>query len=96
MQLTRETSIRLTAGVARLVRTAEHLGSRMAADLYGDLSSFGWALLLLPLERDGEQRCSCLAAPAGVDVSVASRQVSALARSGYVQRRPIPSTGGPA
>ena len=92
MQLTRETSIRLTAGIARLVRTAKHLGSRVAADLYGDLPSFGWALLL-PLEQDGEQRCSALAARLGVDVSVASRQVSALARSGYVQRRPDPLDG---
>ena len=51
MQLTRETSDRLTAGIARMVRTAKHLGSRVAADLYGDLPSFGWALLV-PLERD--------------------------------------------
>ena len=92
MQLTRETSERLTAGMARLVRTAKHLGHRVAADLYGDLPSFGWALLV-PLEQDGEQRCSALAGQAGVDVSVVSRQVSALERSGYVERRPDPLDG---
>src|SRR3954470_11964361 len=78
--------------MSRLVRTAKHLGHRVAADLYGDLPSFGWALLV-PLERDGEQRCSSLAAEAGVDVSVVSRQVSALERSGYVERRPDPLDG---
>jgi DNA-binding MarR family transcriptional regulator len=90
--LTRETSERLTAGVAQVVRTAKHLGSRVASDLYGDLPSFGWALLI-PLEQGGEQRCSALAAQVGVDVSVASRQVSALERSGYVHRRPDPVDG---
>jgi DNA-binding MarR family transcriptional regulator len=92
VQLTRETSERLTAGMARLVRTTRHLGHRVAADLYGDLPSFGWALLL-PLERDGEQRCSALAGEVGVDVSVTSRQVSALERAGYVERRPDPLDG---
>jgi DNA-binding MarR family transcriptional regulator len=90
--LTRETSDRLTAGMARLVRTAKHLGPRVAADLYGDLPSFGWALLV-PLEQDGDQRCSALASRVGVDVSVASRQVAALERSGYVRRRPDPVDG---
>jgi DNA-binding MarR family transcriptional regulator len=90
--LTRETSERLTAGLAQLVRTAKHLGHRVAADLYGDLPSFGWALLV-PLEQAGEQRCSALAAQVGVDVSVASRQVSALERAGYVERRPDPIDG---
>jgi DNA-binding MarR family transcriptional regulator len=92
VQLTQETSERLTAGMSRLVRTAKHLGHRVAADLYGDLPSFGWALLV-PLEQDGEQRCSALAGQAGVDVSVVSRQVSALERSGYVERRPDPLDG---
>ena len=92
MALTRQTAVRLTAGVARLVRTAKHLGPRVAADLYGDLPSFGWALLA-PLERDGAQRCSALAEQAGVDVSVVSRQVSALERAGYVERRPDPVDG---
>ena len=90
--LTQDTSQRLTAGMARLVRTIKHLGSRVAADLYGDLPSFGWALLA-PLEQDGAQRCSALAARAGVDVSVVSRQVSALERAGYVDRRPDPLDG---
>ena len=92
MELTRETSQRMTAGVARLVRTAKHLGTRVAADLYGDLPSFGWALLV-PLEQEGAQRCSALAAHAGVDVSVVSRQVSALERAGYLERRPDPLDG---
>jgi DNA-binding MarR family transcriptional regulator len=92
VQLTRETSERLTTGMSRLVRTAKHLGHRVAADLYGDLPSFGWALLV-PLEQHGEQRCSALATQAGVDVSVASRQVAALERAGYVQRRPDPVDG---
>ncbi|WP_249522575.1 MarR family winged helix-turn-helix transcriptional regulator [Modestobacter marinus] len=92
MHLTRETSERLTAGVARLVRSIKHLGPRAAADLYGDLPSFGWALLV-PLEQDGDQRCSALADRAGVDVSVASRQVAALQRAGYVERRPDPLDG---
>jgi DNA-binding MarR family transcriptional regulator len=92
VQLNRDTSERLTAGMARLVRTARHLGHRVAADLYGDLPSFGWALLV-PLEQDGEQRCSALAGQVGVDVSVASRQVSALERAGYVHRRPDPLDG---
>ena len=92
MALTRETSQRMTAGVARLVRTAKHLGTRVAAELYGDLPSYGWALLV-PLEQEGAQRCSALAAHAGVDVSVASRQVAALERAGYVDRRPDPLDG---
>ena len=92
MRLTRETSERLTCAVASLVRTAKHLGHRVAADLYGDLPSFGWALLV-PLEQGGEQRCSALAGHVDVDVSVASRQLSALERAGYVQRRPDPVDG---
>lgn len=92
MQLTRETAERLTAGVSQVVRTVKHLGHRVAADLYGDLPSFGWAILV-PLEQAGEQRCSALAGQVGVDVSVTSRQVSALERAGYVQRRPDPLDG---
>jgi len=92
MHLSQDTAGELTAGLARLVRTTRYLGHRVAADLYGDLPSFGWALLL-PLEQHGEQRCSALAAQVGVDVSVASRQVSALERSGYVERRPDPADG---
>src|SRR3954452_7897580 len=83
---------RLTAGVARIIRSGRQLSARAADAVYGDLPSFGWALLV-PLEQDGEQRCSGLAAQAGVDVSVASRQVSALERSGYVRRRPDPFDG---
>ena len=92
MQNTPETSERLTAGVTRLVRAGRQLGQRVAADLHGDLPSSRWALLV-PLEQGGPQRCSALAARLGVDVSVASRQVSALERAGYVRRRPDPLDG---
>jgi DNA-binding MarR family transcriptional regulator len=92
VHLTPDTAERLSAGVARLVRTAKHLSSRVATELYGDLPSFGWALML-PLEQEGEQRCSALAAHVGVDVSVASRQLAALERGGYVERRPDPLDG---
>jgi DNA-binding MarR family transcriptional regulator len=87
-----ETRDRLTTGLARVIRSGRHLSVRAANSLYGDLPSFGWALLV-PLEQDGEQRCSALATRAGVDVSVASRQLAVLERSGYVQRRPDPHDG---
>jgi DNA-binding MarR family transcriptional regulator len=45
------------------------------------------------LERDGDLRCSALAARAGVDVSVVSRQVAALERAGHLERRPDPQDG---
>ena len=83
---------RITSSLTRLVRTGRHIGARAAAQISGELPSFGWTLLV-PLERDGEQRCSALAAHAGVDVSVVSRQVTALERAGYVERRPDPSDG---
>ena len=92
MHLTRETSERLSSGLVRLVRTAKQLGHRVSADLYGDLPSYGWALLV-PLEQHGPQRCSALAEAAGIDVSVASRQVAALERAGYLERRPDPVDG---
>src|SRR3982751_3075940 len=83
---------RITSNLSRLVRTGRHLAARAAEQLYGELPSFGWTLLV-PLERDGEQRCSALAAHAGVDVSVVSRQIAALERAGYVERRPDPRDG---
>ncbi|MGY1741402.1 MULTISPECIES: MarR family winged helix-turn-helix transcriptional regulator [unclassified Blastococcus] len=92
MPTTHETRDRLTTGLSALIRTGRHLSVRAADVLYGDLPSFGWALLL-PLERGGEQRCSALAGAAGIDVSVASRQVAALERAGYVERRPDPQDG---
>jgi DNA-binding MarR family transcriptional regulator len=87
-----QTLDRLTSGLARVLRSDRHLSVRAADSLYGDLPSSGWALLV-PLERDGEQRCSAMAARTGVDVSVASRQPAALERSGYVRRRPDPQDG---
>jgi DNA-binding MarR family transcriptional regulator len=92
MPISPETRDRLTASIAQLVRTGRHVSSRAAAQLYGDLPSFGWALLL-PLEQDGAQRSSALAARAGIDVSVASRQIAVLERSGHVERRPDPNDG---
>jgi DNA-binding MarR family transcriptional regulator len=92
MPISPETRDRLTAGIAQLVRTGRHISTRAAAELYGDLPSFGWALLL-PLERDGAQRCSALAAQAGIDVSVASRQIAVLERAGHVARHPDPHDG---
>src|SRR3712207_7355240 len=92
MPISPATTDRLAAGLASLLRTGRHLGHRVSTELYGDLPSFGWALLV-PLEQDGEQRCSALAARAGVDVSVASRQLTALERSGHVERRPDPHDG---
>ncbi|WP_104526248.1 MarR family winged helix-turn-helix transcriptional regulator [Blastococcus atacamensis] len=92
MPLAPETRDRLTESLARLVRSGRHLSTRAATSLHGDLPSFGWPLLL-PLEQDGDLRCSALALRAGIDVSVASRQVAALERAGYVQRRPDPLDG---
>ncbi|SEP02074.1 MarR family winged helix-turn-helix transcriptional regulator [Trujillonella endophytica] len=92
MPTTRDTRDRLTAGLSRLLRTGRHLGARAADVLYGDLPSYAWALLV-PLQRGGEQRCSELAATAGIDVSVASRQVGALERAGYLERRADPRDG---
>lgn len=92
MPITPETRDRLTSGVVRVVRSGRHLSVRAADVRHGDLPSFGWALLV-PLEQDGEQRCSALAVRAGVDVSVASRQLAALQRAGYVERRPDPHDG---
>jgi DNA-binding MarR family transcriptional regulator len=87
-----ETRDRLTAAISRIVRTGRHVSSRAAAHVYGELPSFGWALLV-PLEREADQRCSALAASAGVDASVASRQLGVLERAGHVERRPDPRDG---
>src|SRR3954462_13115372 len=92
MPISPATRDRLTASIAQLIRTGRHVSTRAATQLYGELPSFGWTLLL-PLEQDGDQRCSALAARAGVDVSVASRQLAVLERSGYVERRPDPQDG---
>nr|WP_239522507.1 MarR family winged helix-turn-helix transcriptional regulator [Geodermatophilus sabuli] len=74
------------------MRTGRLLSVRAADAVNGDLPSYGWSLLV-PLETDGEQRCSALAARAGVDVSVASRQLAVLERSGHIERRPDPRDG---
>ena len=92
MSISPDTRDRLTASIAQLIRTGRHVSTRAAAQLYGELPSYGWTLLL-PLEQDGDQRCSALAARAGIDVSVASRQLAVLERSGYVERHPDPRDG---
>jgi DNA-binding MarR family transcriptional regulator len=92
MPLSPETRERLTLSIAQLVRTGRQISARAATRMHDDLPSFGWPLLL-PLERDGDLRCSALAVRAGVDVSVASRQVAVLERAGYLQRRPDPLDG---
>lgn len=92
MSISPDTRDRLTASIAQLIRTGRHVSSRAASQLYGELPSYGWTLLL-PLEQDGDQRCSALAARAGIDISVASRQVAVLERSGYVERHPDPHDG---
>lgn len=92
MSISPDTRDRLTASIAQLIRTGRHVSTRAASQLYGELPSFGWTLML-PLEQDGDQRCSALAARAGIDVSVASRQLAALERSGYVERHPDPRDG---
>ena len=92
MSITPATRDRLTSSIAQLVRTGRHVSARAATQLYGDLPSYGWAMLM-PLQRDGDQRCSALAQQVGVDVSVASRQLAVLERLGYVERRPDPQDG---
>ena len=92
MPITPETVDRLTASVSQLLRTGRHVSARAAGHLYGELPPYGWGLLV-PLERDGDLRCSALAGHAGVDVSVASRQLGVLERLGYVERRPDPLDG---
>jgi DNA-binding MarR family transcriptional regulator len=92
MAISPDTRDRLTASISQIVRTGRHISSRAATQLNGDLPSYGWALLV-PLEREGDQRCSALAAHAGVDVSVVSRQLAVLERSGHVERRPDPCDG---
>ncbi|MDT0274683.1 MarR family winged helix-turn-helix transcriptional regulator [Blastococcus goldschmidtiae] len=92
MSISPDTRDRLTASIAQLIRTGRQISTRAASQLYGELPSYGWTLLL-PLEQDGDQRCSALAARAGIDVSVASRQLAVLERSGYVERHPDPRDG---
>lgn len=92
MPLAPHTRDRLMGSVAQLIRAGRHLNMRAAAQLHGDLPSFGWALLL-PLERETVLRCSALAARAGIDVSVASRQLAVLERSGHLRRHPDPRDG---
>lgn len=92
MPITPDTVNRLTTSISQLLRTGRHVSARAAGHLYGELPPYGWGLLV-PLERDGDQRCSALAGHAGVDVSVASRQLAVLERLGYVERRPDPLDG---
>ena len=95
MPITPETRDRLTSSVAQLVRTGRHVSARAAAQLYGDLPSFGWALLV-PLER----RATSAAAPspprpASTSRSPAGRSPSS-SGSATSSAGPIRRTGGPA
>jgi DNA-binding MarR family transcriptional regulator len=92
VRITRDTTDRLTVGIGQLLRVGRQLSHRAAHELYGDLPSYGWAVLV-PLESGGEQRLSALALQLGVDGSVASRQVAVLERSGLITRRPDPQDG---
>lgn len=92
MRISRDTTDRLTVGLGQLLRVGRQLSHRAAHELYGDLPSYGWAVLV-PLESEGEQRLSTLALRLGVDGSVASRQVAVLERSGLITRRPDPQDG---
>ncbi len=92
MPISADTRDRLTASIVGLIRTGRHVSTRAAAQLYGELPSYGWTLLV-PLEQDGDQRCSDLAARAGIDISVASRQLAMLGKAGYVERHPDPRDG---
>lgn len=83
---------RLTTAISELVRTGRHISSRLAMRIYGELPSFALALLV-PLQREGDQRVSTLAHRAGIDASVASRQLAVLERHGFVERRPDPVDG---
>ncbi|MGY1808536.1 MarR family winged helix-turn-helix transcriptional regulator [Blastococcus sp. SYSU D00669] len=89
MSVTPATCERITSSLSQLVRAGRHLSARGVA---GDLPSFGPALLV-PLERGGALRLSVLAQHAGVDASVASRQVAVLEHAGHVERRPDPHDG---
>ena len=89
MPIAPETVQRLTAALTQLVRAGRHITARAAAR---ELPAYGWTLLV-PLERAADQRTSELAARAGIDLSVASRQLAALERHGYVTRRPDPADG---
>ncbi len=92
MPMAPATRDRLTSAVSALVRIGRHVSSRAAAQLHGDLPSYGWSLLV-PLQRDGDLRVTDLAVRVGVDASVVSRQLSVLERAGYVDRYPDPRDG---
>jgi DNA-binding MarR family transcriptional regulator len=83
---------RLTSALSQLVRIGRQVSSRAAAQLHGDLPSYGWSLLV-PLQRNGDLRSTDLAARVGVDVSVVSRRLAVLERAGYVERHPDPRDG---
>ena len=81
-----------TTAVADLVRQLYRLGfvqRGIAREALADLGSQGFTTLGL-LRINGPQRVSDLAAALNVDLSVASRQVTALANAGHVDREPDP------
>ena len=87
---------RLTASVAQLIRTGRHVSTRAATQLYGDLPSFGWALLVPAragrrpaVQRAGRaSSASTSRSPAGRSPSSSGRATSSAA--------PTRRTAGPA
>ncbi|MDA0183012.1 MarR family transcriptional regulator [Solirubrobacter phytolaccae] len=61
----------------------------IARDALAELGGQGFAALAV-VHRDGPARVSEVAEHLSVDLSVASRQVAALALAGYVEREPDP------
>lgn len=61
----------------------------IARDALTELGSQGFSALAV-VHRDGPARVSEIAEQLSVDLSVASRQIAALALAGYVEREPDP------
>jgi DNA-binding MarR family transcriptional regulator len=81
--------------VEALVRQLYGLGRvrrEISRHALAELGSQGFSALAA-IHIDGPLRVSAIAAQLGVDLSVASRQVAALVRSGYVERRPDEDDG---
>ena len=82
MSISPDTRDRLTASIAQLVRTGRHVSTRAAAQLYGELPSFGWTLLL--------------PARAATATSAAARSPRAPASTSPWPAGSSPSSSGPA
>jgi DNA-binding MarR family transcriptional regulator len=81
-----------TSAAEDLVRSLYRLGlvqRAIARHALAELGSQGFTALAI-VHRDGPVRVSDIASELSVDLSVASRQVAALAAAGYVRRQPDP------